>query len=87
MAAILNQFRMQEPTVVNESDLRNIFNQIAEGELSAKLPVNSERFRVHPEPSMERYLLMICRKRWGTAQSAGKALTKSSLLGLVLPRR
>ncbi|WP_379148662.1 hypothetical protein [Paenibacillus sp. sgz500992] len=31
MAAILNQFRMQEPTVVNESDLRNIFNQISEG--------------------------------------------------------
>lgn len=87
MAAILNQFRMQEPTVVNESDLRNIFNQITEGELSVKLSVNSERSRVRLEPLMERYLLMICRKRWGTAQSAGKALTKSSLLGLVLPWR
>lgn len=31
MAAILNQFRMQEATVVNESDLQNIFYQINEG--------------------------------------------------------
>ncbi|MCL6604768.1 MAG: hypothetical protein K6T94_18050 [Paenibacillus sp.] len=30
MASILNQFRMQDVTVVNESDLRNIFTQITE---------------------------------------------------------
>ncbi|ASA21329.1 hypothetical protein [Paenibacillus donghaensis] len=31
MAAILNQFRMQEVTVVDESDLRNIFDQVNGG--------------------------------------------------------
>lgn len=31
MASLLNQFRMEEVTVVNESDLRNIFNQVSEG--------------------------------------------------------
>lgn len=32
MAAILNQFRMQDVTVVNESEIRELFNQINEGE-------------------------------------------------------
>lgn len=31
MAAILNQFRMQNAAIVNESDIRNIFDQIGEG--------------------------------------------------------
>ncbi|AIQ47029.1 hypothetical protein R70723_14935 [Paenibacillus sp. FSL R7-0273] len=31
MAAILNQFRMQEVTVINESDIRELFYQINEG--------------------------------------------------------
>lgn len=30
MASILNQFRMEQVTVVNESDIRNIFTQVAE---------------------------------------------------------
>lgn len=30
MASILNQFRMQQVTVVNESDLNNIFNQVTD---------------------------------------------------------
>ncbi|HBS46850.1 MAG TPA: hypothetical protein DEA91_24570 [Paenibacillus sp.] len=38
MASILNQFRMEQVTVVHESDLRNIFTQVAEdGELNRSI--------------------------------------------------
>ncbi|MBY3620569.1 hypothetical protein HGO21_13515 [Acinetobacter sp. CUI P1] len=38
MASLLNQFRMEQVTVVHESDLRNIFTQVAEdGELNRSI--------------------------------------------------
>jgi len=36
MASILNQFRMQEVTVVDEGDLNNIFNQVSRMEPSVR---------------------------------------------------